>query len=117
MDTMVQTDLFFAGRPEAWALFEALRAAVLARYPDTRLRVMKTCVAFDDPKPYLVVSFPPRKAMGGILMSVSLRERMEHPRFFMVVPVSKSRFTVHLHIERAEQIDEELLSFVALSHR
>ena len=51
----VQTDLFFAGKPEAWALFEALRESVLSRYPDTQLRVMKTCVAFDDPKPYLYV--------------------------------------------------------------
>ena len=117
MDTMVQTDLFFAGKPEAWALFEALRESVLSRYPDTKLRVMKTCVAFDDPKPYLYVSFPPRKSMGGILATISLRERMEHPRFFMVVPVNQSRFTVHLHIERAEQIDAELLSLVALSHR
>ena len=37
MDTMEQTDLFFAGKPEAWALFEALRESVLSRYPDTKL--------------------------------------------------------------------------------
>ena len=117
MDMTVQTDLFFAGKPEAWALFEALRESVLSRYPDTKLRVMKTCVAFDDPKPYLYVSFPPRKSMGGILATISLRERMEHPRFFMVVPVNQSRFTVHMHIERAEQIDAELISLIALSHR
>ena len=42
MDIIAQTDAFFAGKPEAWALFEALRSRVLARWPDTGLRVMKT---------------------------------------------------------------------------
>ena len=51
MDIIAQTDAFFAGKPEAWALFEALRSRVLACWPDTGLRVMKTCIAFDDPKP------------------------------------------------------------------
>ena len=117
MDIRVQTDIFFAGRPEAWALFERLRAALAVRWPAAQLRVMKTCISFDDPKPFVYVSFPPKKSMRGLLLSISLRQRMEHPRFFMVVSVSASRVTVHIHIENERQIDDELLELIALSHR
>ena len=117
MDVIAQIDAFFAGKPAQWTLFEALRSRVLMRYPDTDLRVMKTCVAFDDPKPYLYVSFPPRKRMEGLWLSISLREMAEHPRFAMVVPVSRTRFTAHIHLPDADAIDEELMSLIALSHR
>lgn len=117
MDTIAQVDAFFAGKPEEWALFDALSRAVLARYPDTRLRVMKTCVAFDDPKPFLYVSFPPRKGLRGLFATISLREQTAHPRFYMVVPVSAGRYTVHLHIGHEAQIDDELLKLIARAHR
>ena len=117
MDIIAQIDAFFAGKPAQWALFEALRERVLARYPDTGLRVMKTCVAFDDPKPYLYVSFPPRKHMAGLWLSIGLREAADHPRFQMVVPVSQTRLTAQIHLQDADAIDEELLALIAASHR
>ena len=117
MDIIAQTDAFFAGKPEAWALFEALRSRVLACWPDTGLRVMKTCIAFDDPKPYCYLSHPPRKGMAGVMVTFSLPEPVEHPRFFMVVPVGRRRYTVHVLLEDATQADEELLDFIAASRR
>ena len=117
MDLIAQIDAFFAGKPAQWALFEALRSHVLACCPDTGLRVMKTCIAFDDPKPYLYVSFPPKKRMEGLWLSISLREAAEHPQFEMVVPVSKSRYTAHIHLRDADAIDEELLALIAGSRR
>ena len=117
MDTVVQQDVFFAGKPEAWMIFEALRAQVLKAWPQTQSRVMKTCIAFDDPKPFAYVSFPPKKSMSGLWLSIGLSEMMQHPRFAMVVPVSKSRFTVHIHLQDESAIDEELLALIARSHR
>ena len=117
MDRLALIDVFFAGRPDAWTLHEKLMERILVRFPDSAVRVMKTCIAYDNPKPLVYVSFPPKKSMRGLLVSISLRERMEHPRFFMIVPISKSRFTVHIHIEEESQIDDELLELIALSHR
>ena len=117
MDILAQTDAFFAGKPQQWKVFEAVRMAVLARYPHACIRVMKTCIAFDDPKPLCYVSFPPKKGMGGLMLTVSMREMMRHPRFYMVVPVSKQRFTVHIHIGDESQADQELMDLIALSHR
>ncbi len=55
--------------------------------------------------------------MGGLIVIISLRETMAHPRFFMVVPISKHRFTVHIHLKEESEIDEELMALIALSRR
>jgi len=117
VDTITLYDAFFAGNPKEWALCEALRRALTEKWPDTAIRVMKTCISFDDPKPYCYVSHPPRKDIYGIWLSISLLEKMEHPRFSMVVPVSKSRFTVHIAVKDETQVDEELIDLIVLSHR
>lgn len=117
MDTIVQIDAFFAGKPERWALFDRLKSAICSAYPSAQLRVMKTCICFDDLKPFLYVSFPPKKSMEGLWLSIGMREAMTHPRFTMVVPISKNRYTVHIHLPEASAIDEELLGLIALSHR
>ena len=117
MDTIAQIDAFFAGKPQQWRIFEMLRIRMIAAWPQAQLRVMKTCVSVDDPRPFAYVSFPPKKSLPGLWLSISLREEMTHPRFAMVVPVSKSRYTVHIHLPDEEAIDDELLSLIALSHR
>ena len=117
MEQLAALDAFFYGRDKAWEICEALRVRLLERWPDTQLRVMKTCISFGDPKPYAYVSLPPKKSMHGILLSVSLRESVVHPRFYRVVPVSAHRHTVHIYIESKEQIDEELLEWIERAHR
>lgn len=117
VDTVAQIDAFFAGRPRQWALFEKLRAALCGQYPGTQLRVMKTCISFDDPKPYCYVSNPPRALLtqgnrDALLITFGLRERMDHPRFAQVVPISRSRFTIHVVVAGEEEIDEELLFLI-----
>ncbi|MBP3655616.1 MAG: hypothetical protein J6K32_02860 [Clostridia bacterium] len=117
MDWMAQADAFFAGRPESWRLFEALRLRLTERRPGGGVRVMKTCIAFDDPKPYCYVSIPRRSMLQGkspdsIQITFSRRTAQGHPRFAAVVPVSRGRYTVHLLLERKEEIDDELLGFL-----
>ena len=117
MDSVARIDAFFAGKRECWMIFERLSKAVCGTYPSAQLRVMKTCIALDDPKPFAYVSFPPKKSLSGLWLSISVREQIAHARFAMVVPVSKSRFTVHIHLPDEHAIDDELLTLIALSHR
>lgn len=117
MDATMQVDAFFAGRGHEWAIHEQLKERLTERFPGVSIRVMKTCIAYDDPSPFVYISFPPRKYMRGLVVTISLREKMDHPRFFSVVPVSASRCTAHIRVEEETEIDEELLGLIAMSHR
>ena len=122
MDVIAQADACFAGKSREWSIFEKMRRALLEKWPDTQLRVMKTCIAFDDPKPYCYASLQPKSRIGGaaghfILVTISLREQMTHPRFWQVTPISKKRYTVHIVVSEESGIDDELLELIALSHR
>ena len=55
--------------------------------------------------------------MAGLWLSISLREPAEHPRFALVVPVSRSRYTAHIPLPDADAVDEELMALIALSRR
>lgn len=109
MDSVFETDAFFAGRPQEWAIFEALRGRILERWPQAQTRVMKTCVRFDDPKPFVYVSHPPRKSMTGLLVTFSLRAPGPQERYFMVVPINSRRSTVHVLLKDEQEADDWLM--------
>ena len=109
MDAVFETDAFFAGRPQEWAIFEALRGRILERWPQAQTRVMKTCVRFDDPKPFVYVSHPPRKSMTGLFVTFSLRAPEPQERYFMVVPINSRRSTVHVLLKDAQEADDWLM--------
>ena len=110
MDEVFETDAFFAGRPLEWAIFEALHTRILERWPQTKTQVMKTCVRFGDPKPFVYVSHPPRKSMTGLLVTFSLRAPGQQERYFMVVPINSRRSTVHVLLEGPQEADGWLLA-------
>ena len=109
MDAFFETDAFFTGRPQEWAIFEALRARITERWPQAQTQVMKTCVRFGDPRPFAYVSHPPRKSMEGLLLTFSLRAPQAQERYFMVVPVNSRRSTVHVLLQSPGEADGWLL--------
>ena len=106
MDVLFETDAFFAGRPQEWAIFEALRARIMEQWPQTQTQVMKTCVRFSDPKPFAYISHPPRKSMTGLLVTLSLRAPGPQERYFMVVPINSKRSTVHVLLKSPQEADD-----------
>ncbi len=61
--TTVNELLFFDSKPDALALYEAFREAVLEKVPDARIEVKKTQISFFDRRMFAAVSFAPvRKA-------------------------------------------------------
>ena len=109
MDALFETDAFFAGRPLEWEIFETLRACITERWPQTQTRVMKTCVRFEEAKPFAYVSHPLRKALTGLLVTFSLRAPQTQERYFLVVPINKRRCTVHVLLTSPEEADGWLL--------
>lgn len=107
-------DEFFAGREEARALFEVLRAEVAA-LGDVEVRVSKSQVAFWHDHNVAVVWTPDRyhKGTAPLVLTVSLRRRDPSPRWKEVVPVSGGRYTHHLELRSAEEIDDDVRGWLA----
>ena len=83
--TTVNELLFFDSKPDALALYEASRNAVLEKVPDARIEVKKTQISFFDRRMFAAVSFAPvRKAKDRpkpfLTITIGLAYRKESDR-------------------------------------
>ena len=109
---------FFDVKPDALPLYEAFRESVVARWPDTRIEVKKTQSSFFNRRMFAAVSFTPvRKAKDRpdpfLTITFGLPYRKESRRIDVAVEPYPNRWTHHVMIETEEDIDEELLSWIA----
>ena len=109
--------LFFAGCPEALALYEPFRARVLAAVPDAHIRVQKTQITFADRHGFAFVSrlAVRRKAERPpvwITVSFGLRRRLPSPRVDGAVEPYPERWTHHVMIGDPSEIDGELMDWI-----
>lgn len=109
---------FFDVKPDALPLYEAFRESVVARWPDTRIEVKKTQISFFNRRMFAAVSFTPvRKAKDRpdpfLTITFGLPYRKESRRIDVAVEPYPNRWTHHVMIETEEDIDEELLSWIA----
>ena len=109
--------LFFDSKPDALALYEAFREAVLAKVPDARIEVKKTQISFFDRRMFAAVSFAPvRKAKDRpkpfLTITFGLSYRKESERIDVAVEAYPNRWTHHVMIGSVEEVDEELLSWI-----
>ena len=123
MAEIIQSDtlFFFDGRPVELSLYERLALALLARFPETEIRVQKTQISFYDPRMYCCVSLTPvrRKAERPerfITVSFGLMAPLDDPRA-LAVQVRPNRYTHHVIVGSAEEIDEPLLQWIEASRR
>ena len=116
MDT--DTLLFFSGRPEALALYEILEGQILSRIANVKIKIAKTQIAFANPKGFAFVSFlPVRKAKQRppvyLTVTFGLDYRKESARIDAATEPYPNRWTHHVMISKPEDVDEELLSWIA----
>lgn len=108
---------FFHQMPAALPLYEQLERRILAELEGVTVKVQKTqisfvnrhlfaCVSFarvrkkkDCPNPYLVITF-------------GLDRKVESPRIDVATEPYPNRWTHHLLISKAEEIDGELIAWV-----
>lgn len=125
-DLQAQEMLFFAGEPRLLALYEAIRDAVCAAFDQTLIRVQKTQISFSARYGFACVS---RMRLGKrvnlpqgyIVLTLGLGYAPESPRVAAATRISPTRWTIHIPISDAEQIDGELMAWVkeayAFAHR
>ena len=109
---------FFAGHPQELCAYRALEEAVRARIPDMTVRMMKSCVAFDDGRPFCYVS---RQRCGErkdayILVSFGLDAPIADSRIAAAVEPYPNRWTHHVPVGDPEEVDAQLLAWIDWAH-
>jgi predicted transport protein len=109
-------DEHFGDRPEARALFEAIRAE-LAAVGTTEIRVSKSQVAFRRRHNVAVVWVPERYLGPGrgapLVLTLSFRRRDPSPRWKEIVDVGGGRYTHHVELTSTDQVDHEIHEWLA----
>jgi hypothetical protein len=107
-------DAFFAGRPASLALFEVVRAAVDAAGP-AEIRVGRSQVAFRRRVGFACAWIPGRYLRSDVplVLTVGLRRRDPSPRWKEVVQPRPGRFTHHLELRDAGEVDAAVRAWIA----
>ena len=106
--------LFFNIMPNALPLYEILRSKLLTECPNTSLKVQKSQITFKAKYGYAFVSL---KRMKGcpevfIIVSFGLSHRLNSPRIAIAVEPYPNRWTHHMIVFEAEQLDDELIGWL-----
>lgn len=108
--------LFFAGKPEALALYETFRNCVLTEFPKAQVKVQKTQITFSERYGFAFVSHPRRKRDTGMLVSFGLCRRQESPRIQCASEPYPDRWTHHVPVRTAKELDQELMGWIREAH-
>ena len=119
---MATEEAFFAGKPVAWGLYEALKKELVWRYPEMEVRVAKTQVSFFDRLMFGCVSFTRvrRKAempAHFLTLTLGLPEPVDSPRIAVKCEPYPGRWTHHIVLASPDEIDSELLAWIDRAHQ
>lgn len=103
---------FFDGRPEELALYQALFQMMDNAFPGALVKVQKTQISFYGKGLFSMVSLPRRKKDAGIVVSFGLGRRELSPRVRAAAEPYPNRWTHHVSVTEAGELDEELLGWL-----
>jgi len=109
-----ELEAFFAGRPEARALFDELSALVDALGPH-EVRVTKSQVAFARRRQFAWAWTPDRYLRGGVaplVLSIALERRDPSSRWKQIVEPMPGRWMHHLDLRSTDDLDGEVLAWL-----
>jgi hypothetical protein len=107
-------DEFLTGYEESRPVLEALRSAIEALGP-AEMRVTKSQVAFRRRKPFAWTWVPGRYLRGPrppLVLTLSFPYRHSSPRWKQIVEPAPGRFTHHLELRSAAEIDDEVRTWL-----
>ncbi len=113
--------LFFEKMPRMLPLYEKLKRELEKAYPDMGLKVTKTQISFRSRYVFAMASLPYRRRKGWpkeyLLVSFGLQYKKESPRIAQSVEAYPNRWTHHVLVESEEDIDKELMDWIAEAYR
>ena len=108
---------FFDGKPAELALYQALERAMEARFPEASVKVQKSQISFYHKHLFAAASLPLRRRKEWprecFLVTFGLSHRLSPPRIAVAVEPYPNRWTHHVVVAREEEIDGELLDWLA----
>ena len=108
---------FFDRKPEALSLYEVFEKKVLSEVGNVDVKVQKTQIAFSNRHNFAFISFLPvrkkkERPESYVVVTFGLGYRAESPRIDAAVEPYPGRWTHHVLISEAEEIDGELMEWV-----
>lgn len=109
--------LFFSQHMEALPLYEKLEEQVLTKIPDVKVKVAKTQISFSNKRGFAFVSFNPcrrakERPAAWMTVSFGLGYRKEAERIDIATEPYPGRWTHHVMVGSAAEIDDELLGWL-----
>ncbi len=111
--------LFFSGHGEALPIYAELRGRITERWPDVEIRVARTQISFKVRYGFAFVS---TRRMGRrcldvfIIVSFGLGREVRSGRIFAASEPYPGRWTHHVVVASPEEIDGELMGWIAEAH-
>ena len=108
---------FFREHMDAVPMYEKLEEQILSRIPDVKIKTAKTQITFANKRGFAFVSFNPcRKAKdrpeNWMTVTFGLGYRKESPRIDVATEPYPNRWTHHVMVGSADEIDEELMEWI-----
>ena len=115
MDTEIL--FFFNEHMDALPLYQRLEVLILEQIPDVRIKVSKTQIGFFNKRGFAFVSFNPcRRAKDRpetwMTVTFGLAFRVDDPRIDVATEPYPNRWTHHVTVSRAEDMDGQLLGWI-----
>ena len=118
-EIIVDTDtlLFFDKNPSALPLYEVLETKIYALFPEAKKRVQKTQISFSYRHIFACVSFARVKKKAELpcpylVVTLGLPYPLDSDRVAVKTEPYPGRWTTHIVIGTADEIDDELFSWI-----
>lgn len=113
--------LFFDRMPSCFPIYAALKARLERAYPDMTVRAARTQISFRSRYVFALVSLPGRRLKNGrkeyLLLTFGLSYHKESPRIAQAVEPYPNRWTHHVPLARADELDDELMGWLDEAYR
>lgn len=111
------TPFFFRESPLSLPLYLALEERILAEFPETHVQVQKTQISFSNRRNFAFASLLPARRAAlrpdpYLTVTVGLSRRLDSPRVDAASEPYPGRWTHHIVIGSAEEIDGELMGWI-----
>jgi len=108
--------MFFDNKPYELSLYEVIAETICGKYDDVKTKVSKTQISFSNKYNFAFVSLPIRnrqkRPKDCVILTFGLGREVVQPRIEMSVEPYPNRWTHHVIVQNANEIDEQIMEWI-----